>query len=117
MAIVKTATPELRGISFGIADLMVFAAWSEAYGVQMMVRLDHASETEEYEEVLAFHPEPGGPCRWMIWRDEQAVFVQPLLGRTRRFASVTDAIGAFVPGGEPVLTDIAASRWPDRKPR
>ena len=115
MAIAQIAPTELRGISFSIPDLLLIGSWSEACGVHMAVRLDHGSETEEYEEVLAFHPEMGGPCRWIIWRDEDAVFVQPLLGRTQRYGSVAEAIEAFVPRQSVALTDIAASRWPDRK--
>lgn len=114
MGNVQISTPDLRGVSFSIADLLLVRAWSEAYGVHMAVRLDHGSETEEYEEVLAFHPERGGPCRWMIWRDLEAVFLQPLPGRTRRYGCVADAMDALTPRQAVVVTDIAASQWPDR---
>lgn len=115
MATVQIPTAGLRGLSFSIADLLLIGAWSDGWGLHMVVRLDHGSETEEYEEVLAFHPELGGPCRWIVWRDENAVFVQPLPGRTQRYRSVAEALEVFVPRQSLVLTDIAASRWPVRK--
>ena len=116
MSNIQISTAALRGLSFSIADLTLFGAWAEAWGIHMAVRLDHGSDTEEYEEVLAFHPEPGGPCRWMIWRDEQAVFVQPLPGRTQHYRSVADVMSALTPRQADVVTDIVASRWPQRLP-
>ena len=116
MSNIQISTADLRGLSFSIADLTLFGAWAEAWGIHMAVRLDHGSDTEEYEEVLAFHPEPGGPCRWMIWRDEQAVFVQPLPGRTQHYRSVADVMSALTPRQADVVTDIVASRWPQRLP-
>jgi hypothetical protein len=105
---------QLRGLSFGIADLILVLAWSEARGLRMVVRLDHGSETEEYEEVLAFHTESGRLCRWMLWRDAEAVFVQPLLGRTQRYGSVAEAIDALTPRQGVVVTDVMAPRWPNQ---
>jgi hypothetical protein len=107
----------LRGISFSIADLILVEGWSKARGLWMVVRLDHASETEEYEEVLAFYSEIGRPCRFMMWRDTAAVFVQPMLGRTQRYESVAEAIDALTPGQSIVLTDVMAPRWPGQTSR
>jgi hypothetical protein len=104
----------LRGLSFNIADLILIRGWAEARGVVMVVRLDLASATEEYEELLAFHSERGQPCEWMMWRDTEAVFVRPLDGRTRRYGSVADAIEARTPRQDGDLTDVVAARWPTR---
>jgi hypothetical protein len=103
----------LRGLAFSIADLLLVGAWSAARGLEMVVRLDHGSETEEYEEVIAFHTPSGRPCRFIMWRDANSVFVQPLIGRTRRFPSVVDAILALTPTKPVVVTDVMAQRWPD----
>ena len=113
MGNVQISTADPRGVSFSIADLILVGCWSEACGLHMVVRLDHESESEEYEEVLAFHQEMGGACRWMIWRDEEAVFMQPLLGRTRRYGCVAEAIEALTPRQAVVVTDIMGSHWLD----
>jgi hypothetical protein len=113
----RISADRLRGISFSIADLILVEGWSKARGLRMVVRLDHASETEEYEEVLAFHSEIGRPCRWMMWRDSAAVFVQPMLGRTQRYASVAEALDALTPRQSIVLTDVMAMRWPSQVSR
>jgi hypothetical protein len=68
-------------VSFGIADLMLLQGWAEAQSLQMSVQLDHAVDEEEYEEVLAFSQAGSTMCQWIMWRNEQAVFVQPLIGR------------------------------------
>jgi hypothetical protein len=102
----------LRGLSFSIAELMLVEAWAEAQGLQMRVRLDHGSEAEEYEEVLAFTTTWGRPRRTIMWRDHEAVYVQPLIGRTRRYQTVADAIVTLTPRDSVVVTDVMASRWP-----
>jgi hypothetical protein len=90
-------------------------AWSEALGLCMTVQLDHGSESEEYEEVLILRDETGTANRHFMWRDANSVFVQPLIGRTRRYASAAEAIAALTPRQEPALTDVVARRWPDRR--
>jgi hypothetical protein len=104
----------LRGLSFSIADLLLIGAWSAAHDLEMVVRLDHGSETEEYEEVIAFHTASGRPCRYIMWRDANSVFVQPLIGRIRRYSCVVDAIVALTPQQPVVVTDVMAQRWPDQ---
>ena len=105
-------TISLVGLSFSIAELTLVEAWAEAQGVQMVVRLDHGSETEEYEEVIAFRATWGRPRRSIMWRDRDAVYVQPLIGRTRRYATVAEAIATMTPREAVVVTDVTASRWP-----
>ncbi len=103
----------LRGLSFGIPDLLLIGSWSEACGLQMAVRLDHGSDTEEFEEVLTFHTEAGRPCRFIMWRDENAVYVQPLIGRVRPYGSVVEALSCSEPQRFIVLTDVMATGWPE----
>jgi hypothetical protein len=113
MGNVQISSTGLRGLSFSIADLLLIGAWSAARGLEMVVRLDHGSETEEYEEVIAFHTASGRPCRFIMWRDSEAVYIQPLIGRTRRYCSVVDAILSLTPRQPVVVTDVMAPRWPD----
>ncbi|HBK04729.1 MAG TPA: hypothetical protein DDZ81_02570 [Acetobacteraceae bacterium] len=113
MGNVQPGPTALRGLSFSIADLILIGSWSEAIGVRMAVRLDHGSDTEEFEEVLAFHTKAGHPCRFIMWRDEDAVHVQPLIGRTRRYESAAAALAGLAPRQIVVVTDVKATRWPD----
>jgi hypothetical protein len=111
----EISSSETRGLSFGIAELFLVGAWSEALGLRMVVRLDHGSETEEYEEVLVFQTETGRHCQYIMWRDAHAVFVQPLIGRPQCYQSVIDAIIALTPHQDFVVTDVMAPHWPDRR--
>ena len=65
-------------------------------------------EAEEYEEVIAFHPGTSSPCHLIMWRNADAVFIQPLLGRRQRHASVADALRSLVVKRPVILTDIVA---------
>jgi hypothetical protein len=112
MGNVQISSTGLVGLSFSIAELTLVAAWAEAQGLEMCVRLDHGSETEEYEEVLAFHNTWGRPQRCIMWRNSRAVYVQPLIGRTTRYQSVADAIAALTPRETIAVTDVMAIGWP-----
>ncbi len=112
MGNVQIYSTGLVGLSFSIAELTLVGAWAEAQGLQMRVRLDHGSENEEYEEVLAFHSTWGRPRRCIMWRNHQAVYVQPLIGRTRCYQSVADAVAALTPRETIALTDVMPTGWP-----
>ena len=86
----------LKGLSFDIADLDLIRSRSEANGLRMVVRLDHGSDVEEYEEVLVFYSGTNPPCRWLMWRNANAVFVRSTDGRARRYASAAQAINALL---------------------
>jgi hypothetical protein len=101
-----------HGLSFRIAELLLGQSWAEAHALRMTVRLDHGVDQEEYEEVLAFSKGGSTLCQWMIWRNDQAVFVQPLIGRPRRYDSVTEALEALTPKLAETLTDLEATHWP-----
>jgi hypothetical protein len=112
MGNVQIYTTGMVGLSFSIAELTLVEAWAEAHGLQMVVRLDHGSETEEYEEVIAFRTTWGRPRRTIMWRDYEAVYVQPMIGRTRRHRTVAEAIATMAPRPTDVVTDVTALRWP-----
>src|ERR1700761_8641555 len=95
MAVVRLPSKPLRGLSFSVPELTLIRSWSEAHGLNMVVRLDHGSDTEDYEEVLAFHIGKSRLCRWMMWRGPRSVFIQPLIGRTQRYSSVAEAFEAI----------------------
>lgn len=108
----QMVSARLRGLSFSIADLVLIRAWSEARDLDMAVRLDHGAEAEEFEEVLTLYTVAGRACRFIMWRDEEGVFVQPLIGRIKRYASVPEAITAMTPFQDIVVTDVTAASWP-----
>ncbi len=113
MPIVQLPLKRLKGLSFKISELILIKSWSEGNGLRMVVRLDHGSEAEDYEEVLAFHLGDSPLCRWIMWRNATVVFIQPLIGRTQRYGSVAEAFEAMAAKQQVVLTDIKPGRWPN----
>lgn len=85
------------GLAFETADLMLLQGWADFHDIQMTVELDHCVEGEEYEEVVAFYARESQLRRWIIWRAADGIVVQPLIGRSRRFTSVADALETLVP--------------------
>ena len=100
----------LKGLSFDVADLILIRNRSEAHGLRVVVELDHGSDVDEYEEVLAFHAETSPQCRWLMWRNENTVFVRSNEGRARRYGSVTQAIDALVRKLGVISPDTKAKR-------
>jgi hypothetical protein len=102
----------LLGISFEIADLRLAQAWAERHDIEMCIRLDHGAPAEEYEEVIALRGTSALVAPVIVWRDKSAVFVQPLLGRRRRYISVCHALESLIPEQDVTVTDIVATEWP-----
>ena len=61
MRATRRPTKLLKGLSFDIADLDLIRSRSEANGLRMVVRLDHGSDVEDYEEVLIFYSDTNPP--------------------------------------------------------
>lgn len=112
MTVIRLPSKALKGLSFSVPELILIRSWSQANGLRMVVRLDHGSDSEDYEEVLAFHFGTSPLCPWIMWRSVRMVFIQPLIGRLRRFGSVAEAFEALAAGDRTVLTDIKPVRWP-----
>jgi hypothetical protein len=109
----QTISASLRGLSFSTADLVLIRSWAEARDLDMTVRLDQGADAEEHEEILTLCTASGRACRFILWRDSEGVFVQPLIGRIKRYASVPEAIAAMTPHQDIVLTDVRALCWPE----
>jgi hypothetical protein len=109
MRAAQRPTKVLKGLSFDITDLIHIRNLSAEHGLQMVVRMDHGSDVEEYEEVLAFHSTTGPSRRWLMWRNESAVFVRPTTGRARRYGSAAQAIEALVRKQRVALTGTKAT--------
>jgi hypothetical protein len=96
----------LKGIAFDIADLALIKKWADFRNIRMVIRLDHGTMDEEYEEVIAFHPEMSRACPAIMWRTVGAVFVQPLIGRKRRYGSITKALASLTRMPGAILTEL-----------
>jgi len=102
-----------KGIAFDIADLVIARGWAGYHDFQMVVSLNHgATAGEEYEEVIAFHAKTGPLHRLIMWRNAEAVLVQPLVGRARQFWTVAEALESMLPGERVTVTDLTAASWP-----
>ena len=111
--IIAAPPASLKGVAFEIADLILAHSWAERYDLGMVIRLDHGAIVgEDYEEVIAFETQTRPLNRLFLWRNATAVFVQPLVGRARRYESVAAALESVVPAQDVVVTDIAVARWP-----
>ncbi|HBK04910.1 MAG TPA: hypothetical protein DDZ81_03490 [Acetobacteraceae bacterium] len=112
MSVIRLPSKSVKGLSFSIAELILIRSWAEANALRMVVRLDHGSETEEYEEVLALHLGASDLCRWIMWRNAETVFLQPLIGPTHRYDSVAGAFEALAEKTRCPLTDIKSACRP-----
>ena len=76
---------------------MIAEAFATSCGMRMRVELDHHTDCEEREEVIALYAGQEQFCRFMLWRTATEVVLQPVLGRPRRFETVCDALDWLVP--------------------
>jgi hypothetical protein len=106
------ADDSAKGVAFEIRDLILAKSWAAFNDSRIFIRLDHGSEDEEYEEIIEFRKGVSSPSRVFMWRNNEAVFVQPMPGSKRRYASVAEALGSLLPKQPVILTDIIATAWP-----
>ena len=112
VTITRLAARDPKGLSFSLAELILVTSLSQAGPLRMTIRLDHGSDVEEFEEVLTFCLGDSSECRYIMWRDASAVYVQPLIGRVECFDSVTEAFEALTVKQPVFLRDIDATHWP-----
>ncbi len=87
----------IEGISFSIPELMLMTAWAQFHEFRLNIELDWHVDQTEYEEVITLRlPDRAGPL-WLLWRTEQSIVLQPMVGRARRFDDVSDALEAICP--------------------
>jgi hypothetical protein len=110
-AMSRTMTPP-KGLAFEIEDLVLVREWTERNEVRFTIRLDHGSEDQEYDEVIVFHTNANLYCSLIMWRNSEAVFVQPSIGHMLQYQSVGGALEGLPVREAVVLTDITATAWP-----
>jgi hypothetical protein len=91
-----TPTDSPKGLAFAIADLDFARGWADLHECKFLVRLDHGTDGEEYEEAIALFTGLRSHCRLIIWRNAEAVFVQPLIGCMQQYPSVSMALASIV---------------------
>jgi hypothetical protein len=82
----------VKGLSFEIEEHLVIKDWATRNDHRAVVHLNHRAEGEDYEEAIMLLFGRGDRCRFIMWRSPQAVVVQPLIGRGRRYESVQAAV-------------------------
>lgn len=85
------------GISFGVPELILIQSWAEFHDIRARIELDHCIDGDEYEEVIALYLKTSSSRQWLLWRSNADIVVQPLVGRSCRFASITDALESLLP--------------------
>lgn len=108
----RPGQPEFAGLP-GTPFAMIDTTRLEAELLPVMIQMIRpnvlrSTQGEEYEEVVAFHPEPNPSCPLIMWRTAKLVFVQPLIGGRQRYGSVAKALDSRVMATMPctLLTDI-----------
>jgi hypothetical protein len=96
------------GIAFDIADLLLIRSWCDFHDMPFVICLDQ----QQSEEIIAFQPGAGAASRLRMWRQTDAILVQPITGPAQRHTTVTDALHRLGKPARLVLTDIRANRWP-----
>jgi hypothetical protein len=109
---IAASLPLPKGLAFEVADLLLIGSWADLHELRMSIGLDHGVEDEEYEEVITFHAGKNSRRRLIVWGNEEAVFVQPLVGRRQQHDSMAEALESLLPQPRTRLTDITASEWP-----
>ena len=63
----------------------------------MCIELDWHVDQVEYEEVVTLRLPDRPIPHWLLWRTLDGIVLQPMVGRARRFACITDVLGAICP--------------------
>ena len=100
------------GLSFEVSELLLALSWADTNNLRAEIRYDHGAPSEEYEEVVALFRHNSPVCRCLIWRDEEAVIVQPLVGRPQRHPTLQSALESLLPKHVVATDNIVAERWP-----
>ena len=93
----ESSKSRVEGISFSIPELMLITGWAQYHEFQMSIELDWHVDQTEYEEVITLRlPDHPGP-NWLLWRTEQYIVLQPMVGRARRFDDISAVLEAICP--------------------
>jgi hypothetical protein len=99
-----------KGCSFAIEEHLMIQDWARRNDHRAAIHLDHGVEDEEYEEAVMLLFGVNRRCRFILWRTQQAVFVQPLIGRRQQYTSVRQALEGALLNRDPNRSREAARR-------
>jgi hypothetical protein len=85
------------GLSFDVPDLLMLQGWSDFHEFRLTIELDVCADDDEYEELVGIYDRSCAFRRWMIWRSCDGIMVQPTMGHTMLFDSMSDALDLLVP--------------------
>ena len=87
----------IEGIAFTVSELLLVTAWAQFHNLRLTIELDWHVDQAEYEEVitLGFTNRIGAHC--LLWRAPDRIVLQPMIGRARRFTTISDALEAICP--------------------
>jgi hypothetical protein len=97
MQLPRTSVKIPTGLSFDVPDLLMLQGWSDFHDFRMAIDLDVCAEGDEFEELLGIYENTCAFRRWMIWRSCDGIMVQPTMGRTMIFDSMSDALDSMIP--------------------
>jgi hypothetical protein len=83
-------------MAFTISDLLLVKDWADRHDISMTVELDHRVDDEDCDELIAFRTCGSASRFLLIWRDAEAIFAQPLVGRRLRFRSISHLLDNLV---------------------
>jgi hypothetical protein len=91
--------------------------WAEHHGFMIAVELDYCIDGEDYEEVVTFHSLGNDARKMIVWKTPGQIVVQPLIGRPRRFLSVSEALESLAKKSRSKPVALANTSAQAREPR
>ncbi len=89
------------GRSFDVPDLLMLRAWADFHDLRMTIDLDVCAEGDEFEELLGVYDKDRAFRRWMLWRSNEGIVVQPAMSQTMLFDTMGDVLEVLIPSTSP----------------
>lgn len=89
------ARHRIDGVAFAVPELILLTAWADFHAFSLRIELDWQVDQVAYEEVVTLRLFGSPIPHWLMWRTANSVVLQPMVGRARRFACITDLLGAI----------------------
>ena len=111
MDVMHAATkPQDNATAFTISELLLLQGWAEFHGMHKTIDLAHCMDGAECDEI-AIISEPDSLLHWMLWRKQDSVIVQPMLGAAHRFDTISDALASIRTAAAEPVTDLHPVAW------
>jgi hypothetical protein len=97
MQLPRTTVKIPTGLSFDIPDLLMLQGWANFHDLRLAIDLDICVDDDEYEELIGLYDANRAFRRWMIWRSEDGIVVQPAMKRTMLFDTMAEVLDCLIP--------------------